>query len=647
MEATALQQGSIVDRFTVEALIGEGGMAMVFRVRHNVLGTHHALKVLTLTSPQIRARLEREGQLQASMRHPNVVAVTDVLEIGGSTALVLELIDGPPLDAVLRARRLTLEEIDLLVPGILAGVAAAHHHGYVHRDLKPANVLLARTGTGLTPKVTDFGLAKVAAGSPTTAPGSGARTRTGSTMGTPQYMSPEQVRDTKSVGPASDVFALGAILYEMVTGRRAFDGPDLLDIFNAVATGRYTPVAELAPDAPDRVIAAIDAALRTDPADRPTVVELAALWGADLEAAHSVAMSLPTVSAANAPKTPETWTSAASSPSPSTVAPTSAARTPAPAVSRVAWALGLGTVATLGASGALVLGMLAVGGWWWSRPAAPVVVTVPVPVAVRPETPGPPQPQPLDGVDVLDVLDVMDVVADPGADEPIPEVPPIPLPGAAAMHTREEAAPPQDEDDEADRDDEGEEVLPGIPELQLPAPVAQAPDPDPEAPAAATPPQAFGMLASEDPDERIVAAENLANRISDPDAPARLLALVQADPDAEVRRVASDLAIELYLDAHRDLEPAVVWVMRNGPEGLAIRAVEAYRAKGADPRELAGALAHPVTKVRLQALKALPVVAPRTPSGVVVDYAAMLGPLCGEDQPPALRRLAEDVLARL
>ncbi|MEQ1508457.1 MAG: serine/threonine-protein kinase, partial [Myxococcota bacterium] len=287
MQPNLIQSGTVIDRYTVDGVIGEGGMAIVFRVHHNALGTVHALKVLTVSSAGIRDRLRQEGRFQAKLQHPNIVAVTDVLEVGGTDGLILEYVDGPSLDRLMHDQRLTWDQIDALVPGILAGVAAAHREGVIHRDLKPANVLLKPIEGGYLPKVADFGLAKAFGGSD---PGMG-RTRTGATMGTPHYMSPEQVRDAKNVGPRSDLFALGAILYEMVCAKRAFGGEDLLDIFNAIATGRYTPIRELAPDAPERMVLAIHAALQVDPQQRPETVEaLAALWGVELNPFMSMSM---------------------------------------------------------------------------------------------------------------------------------------------------------------------------------------------------------------------------------------------------------------------------------------------------------------------------------------------------------------------
>ena len=290
MEDNGLQVPEIIDRYAVQGVLGQGGMAIVYRVRHIHLGTFHALKILTLASRSIRERLLQEGRIQATLRHPNIVSVTDVVVVDGAPGLVLELIDGPSLEALLSQHRLTIEQVDALAQGILAGVDHAHRNGLIHRDLKPANILLAVTDAGLVPKVTDFGLAKLFAGEGGPALG---RTRSGTTMGTPAYMAPEQVRDSKGVDKRADVFSLGAILYEMVGGVRAFDGEDIVHIFNALTTGTYVPIKERAPDLPERMVAAIAGALQVDRDKRiPDVETLLATWRGDVpRAAAPVAKS--------------------------------------------------------------------------------------------------------------------------------------------------------------------------------------------------------------------------------------------------------------------------------------------------------------------------------------------------------------------
>ncbi len=267
-----LAAGTVVDRYVVEGVLGEGGMAIVYLVRHTQLGTKHALKLLTISSRAVRERLVQEGRVQASLRHPNIVTVTDIIVVNGAPGLVMEYIDGPSLDDLLDQKRLTYAQVDHLVEGLLRGVAHAHSKGLVHRDLKPANIMLAVEDGVLVPKVTDFGLAKLLQVDD-------GRTRTGSTMGTPQYMSPEQVSDSKNVDHRTDVFACGAILYEMVTGHRAFGGDSLFQIFGAVTEGQYRNPRELRPDLPDRMVEAILGALIPDKDERiQTIEDLLAVW---------------------------------------------------------------------------------------------------------------------------------------------------------------------------------------------------------------------------------------------------------------------------------------------------------------------------------------------------------------------------------
>ncbi len=255
-----MRPGHVVDRYEIEALLGTGGMATVYRVRHTTLGSLHALKVLNLTSPAIRERLVLEGQVQATLDHPNVLAVTDVVEVDGAPGLVMEYVDGPDLEHWLREHRPALDPALALFEGILRAVESAHDAGVVHRDLKPANVMLKRVDDALVPKVADFGLAKaleVEIGLHAT--------RSGMAMGTPAYMAPEQFRDAKRVDGRADVFALGCILYELVTGRHAFEGPDMMAIFACSSSGSYGAVDAALPPG---VRAAIEGCLQPSVQDR-------------------------------------------------------------------------------------------------------------------------------------------------------------------------------------------------------------------------------------------------------------------------------------------------------------------------------------------------------------------------------------------
>ncbi len=285
-----MEPGTSVDRYTVEAQLGEGGIAVVYRVRHARLQTSHAMKVLKLPHAAIQDRLLQEGRIQASLQHPNIVSVTDVVDVDGSPGLVMEYVDGSNLEQLLLDRRLSFEQADHLARGILNGTRAAHGVGLIHRDLKPANILLAVKGSEMIPKITDFGLAKLlddahpAGASPTgAAPPRSGLTRSGVAMGTPSYMAPEQIRSAADVDVRADVFSLGAILYELVTGQRAYDSEDLLALFNAIAQGRRTPLTDLVPDIPRRMQRAIDGALRVDPDERIANTEaLLQVWTGEI-----------------------------------------------------------------------------------------------------------------------------------------------------------------------------------------------------------------------------------------------------------------------------------------------------------------------------------------------------------------------------
>ncbi len=269
-----LAPGKVVgDRYVVEALLGQGGMAVVYRVRHRTLGTTHALKIVGVPTASGRERLLREGRLQGQLQHPNVVAVTDQVEVQGVPGLVLEFVEGPTL-AQLLGTPMSEAQIDALGAGILAGVAAAHALGLVHRDLKPGNVLVALQDGKAVPKVTDFGLA--------VDPEDAARsTRTGATLGTPEYMAPEQIRSARDVDPRADVWALGALLYELAAGAPPFEDPDRFALFQRITTGERAPLRAARAGLPDRMYLAVEAALTVDRDARPAdAAALLALWSA-------------------------------------------------------------------------------------------------------------------------------------------------------------------------------------------------------------------------------------------------------------------------------------------------------------------------------------------------------------------------------
>jgi hypothetical protein len=239
----SLAGGTRLGPYTVVSPLGAGGMGEVYRATDTRLNRDVALKILPdafARDAERLARFEREAQVLASLNHPNIGAIHGFEESGGVKALVLELVDGPTLADRLAAGPMPLAEAVATAKQIADALSAAHEHGIVHRDLKPSNIKLRPDGTV---KVLDFGLAKAADAisrdtdltqSPTLV--SPAVTQAGLILGTAAYMSPEQARG-RHVDRRSDIWAFGCVLYEMLTGVRAFDGDDVTDTMAAILRG--------------------------------------------------------------------------------------------------------------------------------------------------------------------------------------------------------------------------------------------------------------------------------------------------------------------------------------------------------------------------------------------------------------------------
>jgi serine/threonine-protein kinase len=207
------QERGVGARYEKLERLGAGGMAVVHRALDRKLGREVALKELREelgVSAEGLARFRREAEAVARLAHPNVVSFFDLVEEGPHVFLVMELVKGDPLSNLLAARKLDTRGVVLLLEKVARGVQHAHEHGVLHRDLKPGNVLVGVSGE---PKVADFGLARLA--------GERTLTATGEILGTPAYMPPEQARG-ETVSERADVYALGAILYEALTGRPPF-----------------------------------------------------------------------------------------------------------------------------------------------------------------------------------------------------------------------------------------------------------------------------------------------------------------------------------------------------------------------------------------------------------------------------------------
>ena len=260
-----LSPGTTFGPYRVEALIGAGGMGQVYRATDTKLRRTVALKVLLsglARDPDFESRFEQEAQLLAALNHPNIAAIYGTEDTDGVQALVLEFVDGSTLAERIARGPLPIREALPIAHKVASALEAAHEHGIIHRDLKPANIKIAPDGTA---KVLDFGIARVNAGGSSTAP-TAAATRTGVVVGTPAYMSPEQARG-KLVDKRTDIWALGCVLYEMLTGRGAFAAETESDTLARVIE-REPEWSALPTDVPESIRRLLTRCLQKDPANR-------------------------------------------------------------------------------------------------------------------------------------------------------------------------------------------------------------------------------------------------------------------------------------------------------------------------------------------------------------------------------------------
>jgi serine/threonine-protein kinase len=257
----------IAQRYQVIKRLGAGAFGTVYKAKDKILGRMVAIKTIRLEGlaasggaglEELMDRFKREAMVSAQLKHPNIVTIYDIGDSDGMSYIAMEFIDGVGLDRVIAgAGRLPVERAAALAAQVADALDFAHKHNVVHRDIKPANIMVE---AGDRVKVTDFGIAKVTDSAEHL-------TATGSLLGTPSYMSPEQARGS-AIDGRSDLFAVGAILYEMVAGKKAFRGDSITGLIFKIITEEPPPLREQDPEIPEELIRIVARALTKDPAGR-------------------------------------------------------------------------------------------------------------------------------------------------------------------------------------------------------------------------------------------------------------------------------------------------------------------------------------------------------------------------------------------
>ena len=266
----ALSSGTKLGPYEIQSLVGAGGMGEVYRAKDARLDRTVAIKILPASfsaDPDRMQRFAQEARAAAALNHPNILSIFDIGEEKGSPYVVSELLEGETLRERLRNGALSVRKAIEYGLQVARGLAAAHEKGIVHRDLKPENLFITSDGRV---KILDFGLAKLTrpeAVSGADAPTVHAVTEPGLIMGTAGYMSPEQVRGQTS-DPRSDIFAFGAILYEMVSGKRAFHGETSADTMSAILKEEVPELSETARNVPAGLERIVRHCLEKNPSQR-------------------------------------------------------------------------------------------------------------------------------------------------------------------------------------------------------------------------------------------------------------------------------------------------------------------------------------------------------------------------------------------
>ncbi|MDB5698612.1 MAG: serine/threonine protein kinase [Alphaproteobacteria bacterium] len=283
----------LVGRYRIERRIGEGAMADVYRAHDPSIDRIIAIKILKnefRQNPEIATRFLREAKAAGALSHPNIVTIHDVGEVDGYPYIAMELLDGQPLDEIIRSNgKLPLPVVMRLGHQLAKALEYAHAQGVVHRDIKPSNIMISDNGR--TAKILDFGIARMGEADRIRAEVNMLRTQVGQVLGTPRYMSPEQALGLE-IDHRSDLFSLGVVLYEMITGRIAFGGSSMATIAIQITQQKPEPIAGIVRECPRGLQFIVEKLLAKQPERRfATGGELAAALRREKEALSAEAPS--------------------------------------------------------------------------------------------------------------------------------------------------------------------------------------------------------------------------------------------------------------------------------------------------------------------------------------------------------------------
>ena len=390
MDSQASRVGEVVgEKYRLVRLLGEGGMGSVYEARHDVIGRRFAVKFLhaeLASHPEILLRFRREAQAAGSLENENIAAVTDFgSSPDGAPYIVMEFLEGEDLAKTLaRTGPLPIARAAHILIQVCRGLFAAHGRGIVHRDLKPENLLLQQRGDGGDlVKILDFGIAKLKS----TEHRPEAATRTGITLGTPYYMPPEQARGQKELDERADIYALGVILFELLSAQKPHNGENYNAILYSILMGAAPRIEQFRPDLPSELAGVVHRAMAGEAKDRyQSVSELSQALAPFTGRALTPAPTMSNASTVMA----QHGAAAQSVPSVSNSTRAPVAFTPNPTLpltqpkqSRAGLWVGLSVV---------LLGVVGAGGWFAMRAAPPPPDTSAATAAVAPPAPPPPPP---------------------------------------------------------------------------------------------------------------------------------------------------------------------------------------------------------------------------------------------------------------